>query len=101
MKDMQTIHEVARDGPYLRIVLPDAVPADWGALLRQVEFECEEPLTRATIVLRHPRSAEEATQVRRVMKRLVGSGADVSFVWRDGAPWDGLRRSVETPHRCW
>jgi hypothetical protein len=79
---MQTAYEMTHDGPYLRIVLPDCVPSNWEALRREVEFECGEPITRATIVSPHVHTGAEVDELHRLVRHLEGSGADVFVAWR-------------------
>jgi hypothetical protein len=46
---MMATHEVRRDGPYLQITLPDALPPYWGSLIHDVDVELEDGAERAFI----------------------------------------------------
>lgn len=43
--------EISRDGPYIRVLLPDVLPPDWEALRRALESELEEGANRVQLVL--------------------------------------------------
>lgn len=43
-------YELCRNGPYLRVILPDVLPPDWTALDRDLELELDEGVERATVV---------------------------------------------------
>ena len=42
--------ELMRNGPYLRVTLPDVLPPDWAALLRDLRQEASEGVERVTVV---------------------------------------------------
>ncbi|MGH2630404.1 MAG: hypothetical protein ACRDHI_07585 [Actinomycetota bacterium] len=42
--------EITRDGPYLRVLLPDVLPPDWDALRHELGWELDEGVTRVTFV---------------------------------------------------
>ena len=46
-------YELQRNGPYLRVILPDVLPPDWTALTRDLELELDEGVERATLVTPH------------------------------------------------
>ena len=79
---MQSAYEINHDGPYLRIVLPDYLPPDWGALSQEVAFECDEPVTRATVVSPHMHTGSDSDALHQLVQRLERSGADVFVQWR-------------------
>jgi hypothetical protein len=79
---MQIGFEVTHDGPYLRIVLPDVVPPDWEALRRTVDFECGEPVARATIVAPRIRRSAGDEPLRGLIRQLQRAGATVVVAWR-------------------
>ena len=43
-------YELRRNGPYLRVILPDVLPPDWTALSRDLELELDEGVETATLV---------------------------------------------------
>ncbi len=48
---MRCMSEITRDGPYLRVLLPDLLPPDWDALRRELDWEMEEGATDVTFVV--------------------------------------------------
>lgn len=48
---MLDAHELLRNGPYLRVTLPDVLPPDWDALESDLDLELDEGVVlKATIV---------------------------------------------------
>ena len=48
---MLETHELLRNGPYLRVMLPDVLPPDWDALESDLDLELDEGIVeKATIV---------------------------------------------------
>ncbi len=43
-------YELRRNGPYLRVILPDVLPPDWSPLARDLELELDEGVESATLV---------------------------------------------------
>ena len=43
-------YELRRNGPYLRVILPDVLPPDWSPLARDLEIELDEGVESATLV---------------------------------------------------
>lgn len=50
---LESSYELRRNGPYLRVILPDVLPPDWTALNRELELELDEGVERATVVTPH------------------------------------------------
>jgi hypothetical protein len=48
---MRYLSEMTCDGPYLRVLLPDVLPPDWGTLRRDLELELDEGGMRVTLVV--------------------------------------------------
>jgi hypothetical protein len=46
-------YELRRNGPYLRVILPDVLPPDWTVLARDLELELDEGVESATLVTPH------------------------------------------------
>jgi hypothetical protein len=64
---MLDTHEVLRNGPYLRVTLPDALPPDWDALESDLDLELDEGVVlKATIVA--PRCAPPGPMVDAVLR---------------------------------
>ena len=51
MSGMFESYELRRNGPYLRVILPDVLPPDWTALARDLELD--EGVKSATLVTPH------------------------------------------------
>lgn len=79
---MRTAYDVTHEGARLRIVLPDWLPSRLEELRREVEFECREPMTEATIVARHVRALADAHEPHRLVQGFERSGADLFVEWR-------------------
>jgi hypothetical protein len=48
---MLETHELLRNGPYLRVTLPEVLPPDWNSLERDLQLELDEGVVeKATIV---------------------------------------------------
>ena len=94
---VQVQHEITHDGPYLRVVLPEVVPPDWEAVRRNVRFEIDEPVTRATVVAPHPRGDAEAHELRRLGYLIARSGAEVIFQWHDEASVEQVTGPIRIP----
>ena len=48
---MRTNSRITTDGPYLHVLLPDAVPPDWEALRRDLDPEIDEGVTHITFAM--------------------------------------------------
>jgi hypothetical protein len=53
MRQMIDSNELRRNGPYLRVILPDVLPPDWTSLARDLELELDEGVETATLVTPH------------------------------------------------
>jgi len=47
---MRDAYELTRDGPYVRVVLPDVLPPDWDALERDIGDEIDDGATRIMLM---------------------------------------------------
>jgi len=48
---MLETHELLRNGPYLRVTLPEVLPPDWNSLERDLDLELDDGVVeKATIV---------------------------------------------------
>ena len=48
---MRYTSEISRDGPYLRVLLPDVSPPDWEALRRELGPEVDEGATHVMLIV--------------------------------------------------
>jgi hypothetical protein len=51
MRSMRDTYELTRDGPYVRIVLPDVLPPDWDALEREIGEEVDDGAARIMMMV--------------------------------------------------
>ncbi len=85
---MLSTHKVQRNGPYLRIVIPDVLPPDWGALRQDVTRELEEGgIDRVTIVTPHFSYERNDREALIALFYDVSSEVDTCIEWRDPVPW--------------
>lgn len=64
---MLDTHELSRNGPYLRVMLPDVLPPDWDELESDLDLELDEGIVlKATIVA--PRCAPPGPMVDAVLR---------------------------------
>jgi hypothetical protein len=47
---MRDAYELTRDGPYVRVVLPEVLPPDWDALEREIGEDVDEGATRVMLL---------------------------------------------------
>ena len=85
---MLETHELLRNGPYLRLTLPDVLPPDWDALETDLDLELDEGVVeKATLVA--PRCALPGPTVDAVLRV-------ASFFGRRG-----VRIWIESPEGSW
>jgi hypothetical protein len=86
-------HQLLRNGPSLRVILPDVLPPDWDALEADLDVEIEEPVDQATVVAPSGAPADLALKtVLRVASRVARRGARVHVEHRElvndrGSKW--------------
>jgi hypothetical protein len=82
---MRLSTEISRDGPYLRVVLPDVLPPDWEALQRDLESEIEEGAPRmALIAARRAGSVHDDPRLIDLVRSLMSAGWDAVALYQDG-----------------
>lgn len=85
MRTVLATYEVKRNGPYLRVVIPEVMPPDWEALRRDLVGELEEGgVTRVSIVTPHfsyDRTDREALST--FLQYLADERVDTCIEWRD------------------
>ena len=85
---MLSTHEVHRNGPYLRVIIPDVLPPDWGALRKDVKNELDEGgVDRVTIVTPHFSYDQRDRASLISFFYDVSSGVDTCIEWRDRVSW--------------
>jgi hypothetical protein len=48
---MRDTYELTRDGPYVRVVLPEVLPPDWDALEREIGEEVDDGAARIMMMV--------------------------------------------------
>jgi len=85
MRSVLSTYEVKRDGPYLRVVIPEVLPPDWDALHRDLACELEEGgIERVSIVTPHfsyDRTDRDALTA--FLQYLADEQVDICIEWRD------------------
>jgi hypothetical protein len=85
---MLETHELLRNGPYLRVTLPDVLPPDWDALQSDLDLELDEGVDQATVVMPCCAPSDLALEVMlRVASELGRQGVRVHIERRDEAPF--------------
>ncbi len=83
---MMLDYEVVRDGPRLRVVLPDVVPPDWDSLERDLRSEIEDGATRILVCAGAIEGPEEADdRLISLIQSFAGGGIDAVAVWHDSS----------------
>lgn len=74
---MRYTSEISRDGPYIRVLLPDVLPPDWEAIRRELKQELDEGASRVLFVLGEcPDFTPQDTALVQLVSWLVGEGVD-------------------------
>ena len=84
---MRDDYELTRDGPYVRIVLPDVLPPDWDGLEREVDEEVADGATR--ILVMAPDAGTLDTHGERLASLVTGleaDGVEAVVVWQEDDP---------------
>jgi hypothetical protein len=86
VRSMMLDYEVVRDGPRLRVVLPDVVPPDWDSLERDLRSEIEDGATRILVCAGAIEGPEEADdRLISLIQSFAGEGIDAVAVWHDSS----------------
>ena len=82
---MLSTYEVLRNGPYVRVIIPEVLPPDWRALREEVGGELEDGgVDRVSIVTPHfsyDRTDREA--LIELLHDLAREGVSTCIEWRD------------------
>jgi hypothetical protein len=76
-------HELLRDGPQVRVVLPDVLPPDWDSIKREIEREIDDGAERVMVMRRDARSHAYDSGVERLVLGLEAEGIPTIIVWQD------------------
>jgi thiosulfate dehydrogenase (quinone) large subunit len=75
-------YELLRDGPYLRVVLPDVLPPDWRTLRREVGTEIDDGADRVVLVASDGvGSGSDGARLDEMVASLRNEGVDAFVVW--------------------
>ena len=79
-------YELRRNGPYLRVILPDVLPPDWTALSRDLELELDEGVETATLVTPHIDAVGgDLDRILQLSSMLIRQGVPVRLELREDA----------------
>ena len=83
---MRFDHEVVRDGPRIRVVLPDVLPPDWDGVERDLRSEIDDGATHIQVCAAAFNGRDEADD-RLIMltESFAGEGIDTVVIWSDGS----------------
>ena len=83
---MSDTYELRRNGPYLRVILPDVLPPDWSILARDLELEVVEGVETATIVTPHIDAVNgDLDRLLQLSSMLIRQGVAVRLELREDA----------------
>jgi len=93
VRSMRDSYEITRDGPYLRVVLPDVVPPDWDAIEGEIAAEVDEGATRIMVVAGDRGSLDtHGDRLDTLVEELETQGLTaVVVVCQDDATTEGVR----------
>jgi hypothetical protein len=78
---MRDAYELTRDGPYVRVVLPDVLPPDWDALDREIGEEIDDGATRVMLMAVDAGTLDTHTKrLTELLRKLGDVGVDAIVV---------------------
>jgi hypothetical protein len=81
---MRDGYELRRDGPYVRIVLPDVLPPDWDTLEREIDEEVQDGATRVMVMVGDAGTLDtHAERLAVLVSALQTEGVHAVVVWQD------------------
>ena len=81
---MRDAYELTRDGPYVRVVLPDVLPPDWDALGREIDDEVDDGATRVMLMAGDAGTLDvHGERLAVLVTGLEAEGIDAIVVWQD------------------
>jgi hypothetical protein len=86
VRSMTFDYELVRDGPHVRVVLPDVVPPDWDGLERDLRSEIEDGATQIVVCDGAFDGPEEADdRLITLIESLADEGIDAVAIWHDAS----------------
>ena len=84
---MRFDHEVVRDGPRIRVVLPDVLPPDWDGVEHHLRSEIDDGATPVLPVCAAAFNGRDEADDRLIMltESFAGEGIDTVVIWSDGS----------------
>jgi hypothetical protein len=81
---MRDAYELTRDGPYVRVVLPDVLPPDWDALERDLADEVDDGATRVMVMAGDAGTLDtHGERLAELVGGLRAGGVDAIVVWQE------------------
>jgi hypothetical protein len=88
---MRDTYELTRDGPYVRVVLPDVLPPDWDALEREIDDEIDDGATRIVVMSVDAGTLDtHGERLALIVSRLEDARIDAVVVRQDEPPLVGV-----------
>jgi hypothetical protein len=84
---MQDAYELTRDGPYVRVVLPDVLPPDWDALEHEIAVEVDDGANRIMVMAGDAGTLDtHRDRLDVLVGALAAEGVDAVVVWQGDEP---------------
>jgi hypothetical protein len=81
---MRDTYELTRDGPYLRVVLPDVLPPDWDTLEGEIDEEVEDGAARVMVMAGDAGTLDtHRDRLGAIVDDLARRGVDLVVVWQE------------------
>jgi hypothetical protein len=81
---MRDAYELTRDGPYVRVVLPDVLPPDWDALDHEIAVEVGDGANRIMVMAGDAGTLDtHGERLAALVSGLHAEGVDAVVVWQD------------------
>jgi len=81
---MRDAYELTRDGPYVRVVLPDVLPPDWDALEREVFDEVDDGASQVMLLAAGAGTMDtHGERLTALVSRLEADGVAALLVWQE------------------
>ena len=84
---MRDAYELTRNGPYVRVVLPDVLPPDWDALEREIGDEVDDGATRIMLMAADAGTLDtHGERLAAIATGLETVGIEAVVVWQEDEP---------------
>jgi len=81
---MRDRYELTRDGPYVRVVLPDVLPPDWDALEGEIDEEIEDGAARVMVCVGDAGTLDtHGERLALLVSELEAEGVEAVVVWQE------------------